>query len=417
MSKVVKTRVDLAAVAQTMYGRTELSKPEIIKMLDEVGAVQKPGFIWKNKTETRGYFDVAGPNTDRNGSHTCISHTGWTFSKLMNNTTSESDEPAKAEHFTTYVPRVNPNYVKDANFRTYTKVMESRQFFTVWTTGESGIGKTLGIEQAAAELGREVVRVNLTEETTERHLIGSLSLTVEDGASRTDWQDGPVLIAMKRGSLLLLDECDLASTKVLCLQSILEGNPYVNPHTGEVVTPKEGFNIFGTANTTGQMEARTAKFIGARPMNEAFLDRWSIMVRHTAPNSLRVLEQYAENVVENYSENLEAQYLVEDLAKWVDQTRESYTSNELETFITTRRVVGIITTWLIFNNIEKSVQLCLNRFDENQYDALMAFWKVISSDRADKIARNERIVESDNPSVAGSLDEEEAALNDFLNEL
>ena len=146
------------------------------------------------------------------------------------------------------VPSKDDNYVPFGNFTDVKKIIQSGIFYPTFITGLSGNGKTFSVEQACAALNRELIRVNITIETDEDDLIGGFRLV--DG--NTVWHNGPVVEALERGAVLLLDEVDLASNKILCLQSILEGKGVFLKKTGRYVNPAPGFTVVATANTKGK---------------------------------------------------------------------------------------------------------------------------------------------------------------------
>ena len=176
------------------------------------------------------------------------------------------------------IPLKDDTYVPFGNFADVKKIIKSGLFYPTFITGLSGNGKTFSVEQACAQLGRELIRVNITIETDEDDLIGGFRLV--DGA--TVWHNGPVIEALERGAVLLLDEVDLASNKILCLQSILEGKGVFLKKTGRYVQPADGFNVIATANTKGK-GSDDGRFIGTNVLNEAFLERFALTFEQEYP--------------------------------------------------------------------------------------------------------------------------------------
>ena len=177
------------------------------------------------------------------------------------------------------VPSKDANYVPFGNYADVKKIIQSKIFYPAFITGMSGNGKTFGVEQACAALGRELIRVNITVETDEDDLIGGFRLV----NGETVWHNGPVIEALERGAILLLDEIDLASNKILCLQSILEGNGVFLKKIGRFVRPARGFNVFATANTKGK-GSDDGRFIGTNVLNEAFLERFPVTFEQSYPS-------------------------------------------------------------------------------------------------------------------------------------
>ena len=266
------------------------------------------------------------------------------------------------------VPNKTTGYVPFGNFSDVRQIIKSRKFYPMYITGLSGNGKTMMIEQACAVEKREMVRVNITIETDEDDLIGGFRLI--DG--RTVWQNGPVVVAMERGAVLLLDEVDLGSNKLMCLQPILEGKSIYLKKINKVITPVDGFNIIATANTKGK-GSEDGRFIGTNVMNEAFLERFSITMEQEYPASK--VEQKILNNVLSASGIVDASF-TDILVRWAEVIRKSFYEGAVSEIVSTRRLVHICQAYVIFNqNKEKAIQLCLNRFDVDTKISFLDLYK------------------------------------------
>jgi len=269
------------------------------------------------------------------------------------------------------IPQKDPNYVPFGNYSDVKKIISSNMFYPTFITGLSGNGKTLSVEQACAQLGRELVRVNITIETDEDDLIGGFRLV--DGA--TVWHDGPVIQALNRGAILLLDEIDLASNKILCLQSILEGKGVFLKKVGRFVQPKSGFNIIATANTKGK-GSDDGRFIGTNVLNEAFLERFALTFEQEYPTP-----KTEQKILEKVSANLGVldEEFCENLANWSDIIRRTFRDGGIDEVISTRRLVHIIRAFAIWNNRVKAIQVCVNRFDEETKQSFVDLYDKIDA--------------------------------------
>jgi len=269
------------------------------------------------------------------------------------------------------VPQKDPNYVPFGNFSDVKRIINSNMFYPTFITGLSGNGKTLSVEQACAQLGRELIRVNITIETDEDDLIGGFRLV--DGA--TVWHDGPVIQALNRGALLLLDEIDLASNKILCLQSILEGKGVFLKKVGRFVRPKSGFNIIATANTKGK-GSDDGRFIGTNVLNEAFLERFALTFEQEYPTP-----KTEQKILEKVSANLGVldEEFCENLSNWSDIIRRTFRDGGIDEVISTRRLVHIIRAFAIWNNRVKAIQVCVNRFDEETKQSFIDLYDKIDA--------------------------------------
>jgi len=265
-----------------------------------------------------------------------------------------------------YIPEKDDSYVQFGNFQSVRKVIQSRKFYPIFITGLSGNGKTMSVEQACAATKRELIRVNITIETDEDDLIGGFRLV--DGS--TVWHNGPVVEALERGAVLLLDEVDLASNKILCLQSILEGKGVFLKKIGKYVTPKEGFNVIATANTKGK-GSDDGRFVGTNILNEAFLERFPITFEQDYPTA---------SVEEKILRNMGCDTLfAENLVKWAGVIRKTFFDGGVDEVVTTRRLVHIAQAMEIFDDRLAAVNMCINRFDDDTKQSFLDLYTKVDA--------------------------------------
>ena len=265
------------------------------------------------------------------------------------------------------IPQKDDTFVQFGNFSSLKKIIQSRLFYPAFVTGLSGNGKTFSVEQACAQLGRELIRVNITIETDEDDLIGGFRLV--DGA--TVWHNGPVIEALERGAVLLLDEIDLASNKILCLQSILEGKGVFLKKIGRWVTPASGFNVIATANTKGK-GSDDGRFIGTNVLNEAFLERFPVTFEQNYPTPAQ-----EKNILMKLSEDTD---FCGRLVDWADIIRKTFYDGGIDEIISTRRLVHIIRAYGIFGNKAKAIDVCTARFDDETKQAFMELYDKVDAD-------------------------------------
>ena len=270
------------------------------------------------------------------------------------------------------IPDKDDTFVKFGNFGDLKKIIQSRLFYPTFITGLSGNGKTLSVEQACAQLGRELIRVNITIETDEDDLIGGFRLV--DGA--TVWHNGPVTEALQRGAILLLDEVDLASNKILCLQSILEGKGVFLKKIGKYVKPTKGFNVFATANTKGK-GSEDGRFIGTNVLNEAFLERFPVTFEQSYPTPAT-----EQKILEGISLDLgiEDRDFCKRLVDWADIIRKTFYDGGIDEIISTRRLVHIIRAFSIFKDKAKAIQVCVSRFDDETKQSFLELYDKVDAD-------------------------------------
>ena len=269
------------------------------------------------------------------------------------------------------VPGKDKDFVNFGNFSDVKNIITSKKFYPVFITGLSGNGKTLAVTQACAVAKREMIRVNVTIETDEDDLLGGYRL--RDG--QTVWQNGPVIEAMERGAVLLLDEIDLASNKIMCLQPILEGSGIYVKKTNKWVRPKYGFNVIATANTKGQ-GSEDGKFIGTNVLNEAFLERFPVTFEQEYPTA-RVEEKIVSTKLK--STGKADQKFAHNLVTWADVIRRTYFDGGVDEIISTRRLVHIAEAYSIFKNKMKAITVCTNRFDDDVKNSFVDLYTKVDS--------------------------------------
>ena len=336
------------------YGRTEISRSEINDFVKS-GEISNPSWLKnKNYLVSRGVYSLPIAGND--------------FSPTLTDVPLVPEEPkepvvAKAAFVVSslignIVPDKDPVFVPWGYFKDIKKIVSSKAFYPIFVTGLSGNGKTMNVSQACAAANRECIRVNITIETDEDDLLGGYRL--QDG--QTVWQDGPVIEAMKRGALLLLDEIDLASNKIMCLQPILEGNGVFLKKINQFVKPAKGFNVIATANTKGQ-GSDDGKFIGTNILNEAFLERFPITIEQAYPSN-KIEEKILLNVMSDkkLTSTVDSEF-ASSLVTWADIIRKTYYEGGVDELISTRRLVHIVEAFSIFKNKMKAIEMRTNRFD------------------------------------------------------
>ena len=298
------------------------------------------------------------------------------------------------------VPDKDPLYVPFGNFNDVYSIIKSGRYYPAFITGLSGNGKTFMVEQACAKAKREYFRVNITVETDEDDLLGHYALI--DG--NTVWQDGPVVKAMERGAILLLDEIDLASSKIMCLQPVLEGKGVYLKKVNRFVSPSVGFNVLATANTKGK-GSEDGRFIGTNILNEAFLERFPITVEQEYPSmsvERKILDKvFASLDITEYGD------FSEKLVTWADIIRKTFYEGGIDEIIATRRLVHIVNAYAIFGDRKKAIEMCIARFDD---DTKTSFLDLYSKCDSEVVVTDEESTETVEET---STEENEDSLNPF----
>ena len=338
------------------YGRTEITRSEINDLVKQ-GKLKNPSWLKSDQYKVkRGVYSLPIEGND--------------FSPNLTNVPLEEEQPktdtvSQAAYVVSsltgnIVPTKDPVFVPWGHFKDIKSIVTSKQFYPIFITGLSGNGKTMNVQQACAASKRECIRVNITIETDEDDLLGGYRL--QDG--QTVWQNGPVIEAMERGAILLLDEIDLASNKIMCLQPILEGNGVFIKKINKFVKPAPGFNVIATANTKGQ-GSEDGKFIGTNILNEAFLERFPITIEQSYPSNKNEIKML-ENVMtqKGLTKDIDKKF-ADNLITWADIIRKTFYEGGVDEIISTRRLVHIVDAYAIFKDKMKSIQMCTNRFDND----------------------------------------------------
>ena len=338
------------------YGRTEITRSEINDLVKQ-GKLKNPSWLKSDQYKVkRGVYSLPIEGND--------------FSPNLTNVPLEEEQPktdtvSQAAYVVSsltgnIVPTKDPVFVPWGHFKDIKSIVTSKQFYPIFITGLSGNGKTMNVQQACAVSKRECIRVNITIETDEDDLLGGYRL--QDG--QTVWQNGPVIEAMERGAVLLLDEIDLASNKIMCLQPILEGNGVFIKKINKFVKPANGFNVIATANTKGQ-GSEDGKFIGTNILNEAFLERFPITVEQSYPSNKNEIKMLDNVMTQKGLTNQVDKKFAENLITWADIIRKTFYEGGVDEIISTRRLVHIVDAYAIFKDKMKSIQMCTNRFDND----------------------------------------------------
>ncbi len=364
MSNLTDKRTEIVKGLEKVFPDREVTMKQLMEWAESEGLSKyAPSFIWEAENKVRrGVYRI--PEINGN----VATDAKVAFVPMA---TEEKKEVALATNVIefpkneteSYVPTKVGNYVKFGHYGDVKTIKKSGQFYPVFITGLSGNGKTMMIEQVHAELKKELFRVNITIETDEDDLIGHYALI--DG--KTVWQDGPVVLAMERGGTLLLDEVDLASNKIMCLQPVLEGNPLLIKKEGRIVRPKTGFTVMATANTKGK-GSEDGRFIGTNILNEAFLERFPITVEQEYPSV--TVEKKIINKLMTSLNCLDEEFSAK-LVDWADLIRKTFYDGGVDEIIATRRLVHIVHAFSIFKDRMKAIAMCVARFDDQTKDTFM----------------------------------------------
>lgn len=334
----------LDAVREVLGDKNILTRAEIDQVVNEKSVKYPFWLVTKSQYRTgRGEYTLPG-NESNKPPNVVIEEPMAAMVQVLH-----LRQPKLIDESESSVPAKYPDYVPFGFYKDLTNIIKSKMFYPVFVTGLSGNGKTLMVEQVCATLNRECIRVNISIETDESDLLGGPTLVNGNVVNR----DGPVLTAMKKGAVLLIDEVDRGSNKLMCLQGILEGKPYFNKKSGEMVYPTPGFTVIATANTKGR-GSEEGRYL-SQILDDAFLERFPITVEQEYPDT-----KTEKKILNPLIEDTE---FVDNLVKWADVVRQSFDQGATDEIISTRRLVHIAKAYTIFGDRMKAIELCVNRFD------------------------------------------------------
>ena len=339
---------------------------ELLDTMRAMGTTKQPKWLMVNKVG-RGLYAIDGSKAP-----------------VAGNLALKPEESFIVDYtdLTSLIPKKDSNFVPFGNFTDLENIIKSGIFYPAYISGPTGNGKSTMVEQICAKHKRPLIRINLNMMTDEEQLIGSK--TLEDG--NVEIVEGPVLIAMRNGTTLLLDEIDAGSANtLLCLQPILEGKPYYFKLKNEMIVPAPGFNIFATANTKGK-GSDDGRYIGTNVLNEAFLERFAVTFEQDYPNA-KIEQKIIENLMDSYG--CKDQEFAETLVKWADAIRRTFADGGVDETITTRRMIHIVRAFAIFKKREKAVELCCNRFDTATKNAFIDLYDKVANPAPEVIATPE----------------------------
>ena len=357
------TKLQILVDALSSSGKTEFSRADVLQVASSVGV--DPSRFLDNPVNkvARNVYTIGGNTAPMTSSAPIAAPVTATQVMLS--------QPKLKIEVSNLVPNRDKTYVPFGFYKDLSTIIASKAFYPTFITGMSGNGKTTMVEQVCAALKRECIRVNISIETDEDDLIGGNTLI----EGNVVYREGPVTIGMKRGSVVILDESDRGSNKLMCLQGILEGKPYFNKKTGEVIYPQPGFNIIATANTKGQ-GSDDGKYMAAQILDDAFLERFAITVEQEYPSpkiEKRIILKKMERV-----EKIDEDF-ADKLVQWAEIIRKTFKEGAVDELISTRRLEHIVNAFAMFGDRMKAINLCISRFNEETKTAFLDLYTKVDA--------------------------------------
>jgi cobaltochelatase CobS len=226
----------------------------------------------------------------------------------------------------------------------------------VLLVGPTGCGKSKCVLQLASVLGQPVQRMNLHGDIRATDFVGEKTI---DGGNIV-WSDGILPSAMRRGHWLLLDELDAAQPHILfILQAVLEPSKrlVLTANHGEVVEAHKCFRIIATTNTVNKGDSL---YLGTNHMNEAFLDRFAIVIKADYPIAKFEIKILIENTGINEG-------LAKRMVKLAGEVRLALQNETSFCTFSTRKLLNWARFSVKLGNVKKAFNLVvLNRLSEEE---------------------------------------------------
>jgi hypothetical protein len=375
MPKIANKSLFLNAIKSLANGNNIVTRAQCVEAANNVGLKYPPAWFVQDKTRSygRGLFYIDTTLAKQNKVSQMPKSNIVNTVAANDNAAVYTLAAASNGDRTTLIPEVNKDYVPFGHFEDVKRIIESGMFAPIVLTGNTGTGKTEMVEQICAKLNRECLRVNFTEMTDEDSLIGTWKLVNRDGQTSMEWQDGPVIVALKRGAVLLLDEMDCGTAKTMCLQSPLEGKGKFIDRIITKIPNSLRFNIVATCNTKGK-GSDDGRFVGTRVMNEAMLDRFDFWFEvDYAPRAVE--KKILLKKMKSFGKVDE--HFADCLTKWTESIRKGYSDGTFSDLITTRRAINICKAYALFGCKQKALTLTLARFDKDTQTAFLSFYNKI----------------------------------------
>jgi MoxR-like ATPase len=378
-----------SALAAKFIDRLQFTPADVLGVVSDLGLRPANGYNYMKEFPRvrRGLYDMSAAVLPLRSSvkESAISLPQEEGVEVVNVT--KKKVAATIQQSSSYVPSKDETYVAWGSHTDVKKIIASDKFYPIYIEGLSGNGKSMMVEQSCAQDNKQYVRVQVNPATDEDDLIGGFRLV--DG--QTEWFDGPVISAMRKGAKLLLDEIDRGTNKIMCLQGIMEGKPYLIKKTGEVVVPAKGFNILATGNTKGR-GSEDGRFVAAGIIDEAFLERFPATIEQGYPNA-SIEKKILLKHMQKFGA-IDADF-AEKLVSWAETIRKTFDDGGIDEVISTRRLCHIVETYAIFEDRTKSISMCINRFDADVKTAFVDLYNAVDSNiGSSPVSDNEEVVDA-----------------------
>lgn len=200
------------------------------------------------------------------------------------------------------VPAINPNYEFELQRMRDMTMFWVSGFRACLIEGDPAAGKTSFVTEWHARLNVPLYIVPCGPDTERYQLIGQL-LPGEDG--KLVWRDGPLLMAYREGSSVLLDEYNTLDAGISNgINLLLECKPFTIPETGETVQAGKTTRIFVTQNSVDSAAAVTGRNIQDVANDDRFFYMEVDYIKPEQEEAIVVKELMAGNVPQAYAEQI-----------------------------------------------------------------------------------------------------------------
>lgn len=211
-------------------------------------------------------------------------------------------------------------------FKIATSMAKAGKLRSIIHEGPTGTGKTTFMRALGYATGQPVISLNCSSGLDEEDILGKYIIV--DG--KPTWVDGSLVIAMKTGSIFVLEEINSAKPSILIkLNSLLDDLAQVEVRPGEMTKAAPGFIFAGTLNLG---------YGGTREMNLAFCNRFQLAVTHNS-----MTETEFKNVLKSKIKDVTDNEL--NIAWFITRSLENaFEYNQFDAAISVRQAISLITT-------------------------------------------------------------------------
>jgi cobaltochelatase CobS len=273
-----------------------------------------------------------------------------------------------------FVPTIDESYLFDS--KTTLAILAGFAFNSrVLIQGMHGTGKSTHIEQVAARLNWPCLRINFDSQITRLDLVGKDVIKLKNDKQITEFQEGIIPFALRKGLALVLDEYDAIKTDVsFVIQRLLEEEgKFALLEENEIITPDKNFRLFATSNTLGAGDD-LGIYHGTNLINQAQMDRWNIVA------ALNYLDDEQELAILlkklPFLNSKLHQQTAKMMVRLANLSREAFKNGDISTLISLRTLISWGRNIEIFGSVKTAFTLSfLNKVIDDEKLVIAEFYQ------------------------------------------